>query len=70
VADYIDRTVSRAYASLPELIERDRQAEATAMVAIESQSREERQRLERAIAEQDREKSSRKSTSQHQWRMK
>jgi hypothetical protein len=47
VADYIDRTVSRAYASLPELIERDRQSEMAALAAIESQERANRQQLDR-----------------------
>jgi hypothetical protein len=54
VEDYVSRTVSRAYSSMPELAERDRQAEAAVLTAIESQERHDQAERQRRDVEKTR----------------
>jgi hypothetical protein len=62
VEDYVLNTVEKARQSLPELIERDRQIEATAMASIKSQERHDQAERQRRLDRADQEDRDRKES--------
>lgn len=62
VEDYVRRTALKAYQSLPELAERDRELAKIVEHQLESQDRRERERVEQVLREQEQNRPARRQT--------